>query len=40
MAKYFRIIKDRRSIIELKDKTMNKIFFLYVKIESKSSVLA
>ena len=32
--------KDRRFIVELKDRAMNKIFLLYVKIESKSSASA
>ena len=29
--------KDRRFIVELRDRTMNRIFLLYVKIESISS---
>ena len=29
--------KDRRFIIELRDRAMNRIFLLYVKVESKSS---
>jgi hypothetical protein len=32
--------KDRRFIVELKDRAMNKILLLYVKIESKSSAWA
>ena len=32
--------KDRRFIVELKDRAMNRIFLLYVKIESKSSASA
>ena len=32
-----RITKDRRFILELKDRAMNIILLLYVKVESKSS---
>ena len=32
--------KDRRFIIELRDRAMNRLFLLYVKVESKNNVLA
>ena len=32
--------KDRRFIVELMDKAMNKIFLIYAKKENKSSALA
>ena len=32
-------IKDRRFIVDLRDRAMNIIYLLYVKIESKSSDL-
>ena len=37
MEEVFRITKDRRFIVELRDRAMNIILLLYVKIESKSS---
>ena len=38
MEECFRKTKDRLFIVELKDRAMNIIFLLYVKIESKSNV--
>ena len=32
--------KDRKFIVELEDTAMNRIFLLYINIESKSSALA
>ena len=32
--------KDKRFMVELKDRAMNRIILLYVKIESKNSTLA
>ena len=32
--------KDRRFIVELKDRTMNRILLLYAKLENKSSASA
>ena len=40
MEEGFRRTKDKIFIVELKDRAMNRIFLLYVKIESKSSALA
>ena len=36
MNEGFRRTKDRRFIVELKDRAMNRICLLYVKIESES----
>ena len=40
MEEYFRRTKDRRFIVELKDRARNKILLLYVKIESKNNISA
>ena len=37
MEEGYRKTKDRIFIVELKDRAMNRIFLLYVKIKSKSS---
>ena len=39
MKKYSRRTEDRRFIVELTDRAMNKILLLYVKTKSKSSAL-